>query len=102
LSRTRTSPPHDGNDAVYWEGTISSFLEGHRPVDGGVVMEEAWTIDEAAFNAPRLCHKPPPVTASNRHFIFSPISEFFVIVNGNEKLVLLGESRSLILGIGLG
>jgi hypothetical protein len=49
LSRTRTSPPHD---AIYWEATISSFLEEHRPVDGGVVMEEAWTIDEAAFNAP--------------------------------------------------
>jgi hypothetical protein len=76
-------------------------------------------LDHRRGRLQRPCHKPPPVTASNRHltprtnlalnrepslrnFIFSPISEFFVIVNGNEKLVLLGESRSLILGIGLG
>jgi hypothetical protein len=79
--------PYDGGDAVYWETTISSFLEHHRPVDGGVViahagrsavtlfrfgetamshtktrMEEAWTIDEAAFNVPGLstdCFIPP-------------------------------------------
>ncbi|XP_062211610.1 uncharacterized protein LOC133912737 [Phragmites australis] len=78
--------PHDGGDAVYWETTISSFLEDYRPVDGVMIahagrsavtlfrfgemamshtktrMEEAWTIDEAAFNVPGLstdCFIPP-------------------------------------------
>jgi len=80
--------PHAGGDAVYWETTISSFLEDYRAVDdGGVViahagrsavtlfrfgemamshtktrMEEAWTIQEAAFNVPGLstdCFIPP-------------------------------------------
>ncbi|KAL6598287.1 hypothetical protein ACP70R_046452 [Stipagrostis hirtigluma subsp. patula] len=78
--------PHAGGDAVYWETTISSFLEDYRPVDGVVIahagrsavtlfrfgemamshtktrMEEAWTIEEAAFNVPGLstdCFIPP-------------------------------------------
>uniref|UniRef100_A0A0D9VVJ2 Lipase-like protein n=1 Tax=Leersia perrieri TaxID=77586 RepID=A0A0D9VVJ2_9ORYZ len=79
--------PHAGGDAVYWETTISSFLDDYRPVEGGVMiahagrsavtlfrfgemamshtktrMEEAWTIDEAAFNVPGLsadCFIPP-------------------------------------------
>ncbi|WVZ57331.1 hypothetical protein U9M48_007729 [Paspalum notatum var. saurae] len=78
--------PHAGGDAVYWETTISSFLEDYRCVDGVVIahagrsavtlfrfgetamshtktrMEEAWTIQEAAFNVPGLstdCFIPP-------------------------------------------
>ena len=78
--------PHAGGDAVYWETTISSFLDDYRPVDGVVIahagrsavtlfrfgetamshtktrMEEAWTIEEAAFNVPGLspdCFIPP-------------------------------------------
>ncbi|KAK3150138.1 hypothetical protein QOZ80_3AG0228980 [Eleusine coracana subsp. coracana] len=83
---TRIHAP--AGDAVYWETTISSFLEDYRPVDdGGVVvahagrsavtlfrfgevamshtktrMEEAWTIDEVAFDVPGLstdCFIPP-------------------------------------------
>jgi hypothetical protein len=78
--------PHAGGDAVYWETTISSFLEDYRPVDGVAIahagrsavtlfrfgetamshtktrMEEAWTIQEAAFDVPGLstdCFIPP-------------------------------------------
>ncbi|KAL5217134.1 hypothetical protein ABZP36_017818 [Zizania latifolia] len=78
--------PHAGGDAVYWETTISSFLDDYRPVEGIMIahagrsavtlfrfgemamshtktrMEEAWTIDEAAFNVPGLsadCFIPP-------------------------------------------
>ncbi|PAN49029.1 hypothetical protein PAHAL_9G421000 [Panicum hallii] len=78
--------PHAGGDAVYWETTISSFLEDYRAVDGVMIahagrsavtlfrfgetamshtktrMEEAWTIQEAAFNVPGLstdCFIPP-------------------------------------------
>ncbi|KAE8681225.1 hypothetical protein F3Y22_tig00111338pilonHSYRG00406 [Hibiscus syriacus] len=76
----------NGGDAVYWETTINSFLEDYRPVDGIMIahsgrsvvtlfrfgevamshtktkMEEAWTIEEVAFNIPGLsidCFIPP-------------------------------------------
>ncbi|XP_073053014.1 uncharacterized protein [Primulina eburnea] len=82
LTRIQTS----GSDAVYWETTINSFLDDYRPVDGIMVshsgrsvvtlfrfgetamshtktrMEEAWTIEEVAFNVPGLspdCFIPP-------------------------------------------
>ncbi|XP_073006329.1 uncharacterized protein [Typha latifolia] len=75
-----------GGDAVYWETTINSFIEDYRPVEGMMIahsgrsavtlfrfgetamshsktrMEEAWTIDEVAFNVPGLsmdCFIPP-------------------------------------------
>ena len=70
--------PHSGGDAVYWETTISSSLEDYRAVEGIMVahagrsavtlfrfgeaamshtktrMEEAWSIEEVAFNVPGL------------------------------------------------
>ncbi|XAR52892.1 hypothetical protein NMG60_11021218 [Bertholletia excelsa] len=76
----------NGGDAVYWDTTINSFLEDYRPVEGVMVahsghsvvnlfrfgdmamshtrtrMEEAWTIEEVAFNVPGLsidCFIPP-------------------------------------------
>ncbi|EYU37601.1 hypothetical protein ABFS82_02G041100 [Erythranthe guttata] len=76
----------NGGDAVYWETTINSFLDDYRPVEGIMIahsgrsivtlfrfgemamshtktrMEEAWTIDEVAFNVPGLsgdCFIPP-------------------------------------------
>ncbi|KAJ4701044.1 Glutamyl-tRNA (Gln) amidotransferase subunit A (DUF620) [Melia azedarach] len=76
----------DGGDAIYWETTISSFLDDYKPVEGIMIahsgcsvvtrfrfrevamshtktkMEEAWTIEEVAFNVPRLsidCFIPP-------------------------------------------
>ncbi|KAK7280286.1 hypothetical protein RJT34_25348 [Clitoria ternatea] len=76
----------NGGDAVYWETTINSFLGDYRPVEGIMIahsghsvvtlfrfgetamshtktkMEEAWTIDEVAFNVPGLsldCFIPP-------------------------------------------
>ncbi|MBA0771618.1 hypothetical protein Gotri_007111 [Gossypium trilobum] len=76
----------NGGDAVYWETTINSFLEDYRSVEGIMVahsgrsvvtlfrfgevamshtktkMEEAWTIEEVAFNVPGLsvdCFIPP-------------------------------------------
>jgi len=78
--------PHAGGDAVYWETTISSALEDYRPVEGIMIahsgrsavtlfrfgeaamshtktrMEEAWSIEEVAFNVPGLsvdCFIPP-------------------------------------------
>ncbi|KAF2309684.1 hypothetical protein GH714_004577 [Hevea brasiliensis] len=77
---------NNGGDAVYWETTINSFLDDYRPVDGVMIahsgrsvvtlfrfgdtamshtrtrMEEAWAIEEAAFNVPGLsmdCFIPP-------------------------------------------
>ncbi|KAK8659747.1 hypothetical protein V6N13_029941 [Hibiscus sabdariffa] len=82
LTRIQSS----GGDAVYWETTINSFLEDYRPVEGIMIahsgrsvvtlfrfgevamshtktkMEEAWTIEEVAFNIPGLsvdCFIPP-------------------------------------------
>ncbi|TKY51008.1 hypothetical protein E2542_SST22515 [Spatholobus suberectus] len=76
----------NGGDAVYWETTINSFLGDYKPVEGIMVahsghsvvtlfrfgemamshtktkMEEAWTIEEVAFNVPGLsvdCFIPP-------------------------------------------
>lgn len=76
----------NGGDAVYWETTINSFLEDYRAVEGIMIahsgrsvvtlfrfgemamshtktrMEEAWTIEEVAFNVPGLsvdCFIPP-------------------------------------------
>ncbi|KAL3814292.1 hypothetical protein ACJIZ3_015560 [Penstemon smallii] len=69
----------NGGDALYWETTINSFLDDYRPVEGIMIahsgrsvvtlfrfgetanshtktrMEEAWTIEEVAFNVPGLC-----------------------------------------------
>ncbi|KAK4284519.1 hypothetical protein QN277_001340 [Acacia crassicarpa] len=76
----------NGGDAVYWETTINSFLDDYKPVEGIMIahsghsvvtlfrfgemamshtktkMEEAWTIEEVAFNIPGLsldCFIPP-------------------------------------------
>lgn len=76
----------NGGDAVYWETTINSFLDDYRSVEGIMIahsgrsvvtlfrfgemamshtktrMEEAWTIEEVAFNVPGLsmdCFIPP-------------------------------------------
>ncbi|XP_047338022.1 uncharacterized protein LOC124941719 [Impatiens glandulifera] len=76
----------NGGDAVYWETTMNSFLEDYKPVEGIMIahsgrsvvtlfrfgemamshtktrMEEAWTIEEVAFNVPGLsldCFIPP-------------------------------------------
>ncbi|CAA0806785.1 Protein of unknown function (DUF620 [Striga hermonthica] len=76
----------NGGEAVYWETTINSFLDDYRPVEGVMIahsgrsvvtlfrfgemamshtktrMEEAWTIEEVAFNIPGLsmdCFIPP-------------------------------------------
>ncbi|XP_057465129.1 uncharacterized protein LOC130754872 [Actinidia eriantha] len=76
----------NGGDAVYWETTINSFLDDYRAVEGIMIahsgrsvvtlfrfgemamshtktrMEEAWTIEEVAFNVPGLsvdCFIPP-------------------------------------------
>ncbi|KAK8623414.1 hypothetical protein V6N13_118299 [Hibiscus sabdariffa] len=76
----------NGGDAVHWETTINSYLEDYRPVEGIMIahsgrsvvtlfrfgdtamshtrtrMEEAWAIEEVAFNVPGLsadCFIPP-------------------------------------------
>ncbi|KAJ0982088.1 hypothetical protein J5N97_010343 [Dioscorea zingiberensis] len=88
-----------GGDAVYWETTINSFLEDYRLVEGVMIahsgrsvvtlfrfgemamshtktrMEEAWTIEEVAFNVPGLsmdCFIPP---ADIRNGLISEASE---------------------------
>ncbi|XP_051144273.1 uncharacterized protein LOC127260554 [Andrographis paniculata] len=83
----------NGGDVVYWETTINSFLDDYRAVDGVMIahsgrsvvtlfrfgetamshtttrMEEAWTIEEVAFNVPGLspeCFIPPADLGSER------------------------------------
>lgn len=78
--------PSAGGDAAYWETSINSFIDDYRPVEGMMIahsghsvvtlfrfgevamshtktrMEEAWTIEEVAFNVPGLsmdCFIPP-------------------------------------------
>lgn len=82
----------NGGDVVYYETTINSFLDDYRPVEGIMIahsgrsvvslfkfgemamshtktrMEEAWRIDEVAFNVPGLsadCFIPPADLKSN-------------------------------------
>ncbi|XP_023518680.1 uncharacterized protein LOC111782112 [Cucurbita pepo subsp. pepo] len=89
----------NGGDAVYWETTINSFLDDYRPVEGIMIahagrsvvtlfrfgemamshtktkMEEAWTIEEVAFNIQGLsmdCFIPP---ADLRSCSISEVSE---------------------------
>ncbi|KAK7310818.1 hypothetical protein RJT34_08567 [Clitoria ternatea] len=77
---------NNGDEAVYWETTINSFLDDYRPVEGIMIahsgrsvvtlfrfgetamshtktkMEEAWVVEEVAFNVPGLsvdCFIPP-------------------------------------------
>ncbi|XP_020587164.1 uncharacterized protein LOC110029279 [Phalaenopsis equestris] len=77
---------NSGGEAVYWETTISSFLDDYRAVEGVMIahsgrsivtlfrfgeiamshtktrMEEEWTIEEVAFNVRGLsvdCFIPP-------------------------------------------
>ncbi|GFY90042.1 glutamyl-tRNA (Gln) amidotransferase subunit A [Actinidia rufa] len=78
--------PQTLKSRIYWETTINSFLDDYRPVEGIMIahsgrsvvtlfrfgemamshtktrMEEAWTIEEVAFNVPGLsidCFIPP-------------------------------------------
>ncbi|KAG6525825.1 uncharacterized protein LOC122047125 [Zingiber officinale] len=75
-----------GGDSVYWETSINSSINDYRPVEGIMIahsghsvitlfqfgevalshtktrIEEAWTVDEVAFNVPGLsvdCFIPP-------------------------------------------
>ncbi|KAF2531588.1 hypothetical protein F2Q70_00030664 [Brassica cretica] len=84
-----------GGEAVYWETTINSYLEDYKPVEGIVIahsgrsvatllrfgdvssgyntkttMQEAWVIDEIAFNVPGLsmdCFIPPSELRFDSH-----------------------------------
>lgn len=83
LTRIQSS---SGGEAVYWETTVSSFLDDYRAVEGVMIahsgrsvvtlfrfgemamshtktrMEEEWSIEEVAFNVPGLsidCFIPP-------------------------------------------
>ncbi|KAG6417461.1 hypothetical protein SASPL_119641 [Salvia splendens] len=76
----------NGGEAVYWETTTNSYMDDYRSIEGVMVahsghsvvtlyrfgeramshtktrMEEAWTIEEVAFNVPGLsvdCFIPP-------------------------------------------
>lgn len=95
LTRIQTN----GGDAVYWETTINSSMDDYRPVEGIMIahsghsvvtlfrfgemamshtktrMEEAWSIEEVAFNVPGLsmdCFIPP---ADLKSASFSETSE---------------------------
>ncbi|VVA92771.1 unnamed protein product [Arabis nemorensis] len=86
---------NNGGEAVYWETTINSYLEDYKPVEGIVIahsgrsmatllrfgdmssghntrttMQEAWVIDEIAFNVPGLsmdCFIPPSELRFDSH-----------------------------------
>lgn len=91
---------NNGGDVVYWETTINSFLDDYKPVEGIMIahsgrsivtlfrfgdtamshsrtrMEEAWVVEEVAFNVPGLsmdCFIPP---AELRFGSVSETSEF--------------------------
>lgn len=97
----------NGGDAVYWETTINSFLEDYRAVEGIMIahsgrsvvtlfkfgdtamshtktrMEEAWSIEEVAFNVPGLsvdCFIPPA------ELRFSSMSETCEIPQGERVM----------------
>ncbi|XP_040383868.1 uncharacterized protein LOC107305065 [Oryza brachyantha] len=93
---TRIQAP--GAPAMYWETTVASSVADYRAVDGGAVvahagssvahlarfgadvgaaravtrMEEAWTIDDVAFNVAGLCPEsfiaPEEVRISSRRY----------------------------------
>ncbi|KAJ6965067.1 hypothetical protein NC652_003095 [Populus alba x Populus x berolinensis] len=102
----------NGGDAVYWETTINSFLDDYRPVEGIMIahsgrtvvtlyrfgevamshtktkMEEAWTIEEVAFNVPGLsvdCFIPPADLKSGS---FSEACELTQDERGKSAMVL--------------
>ncbi|KAL3614270.1 hypothetical protein CASFOL_042344 [Castilleja foliolosa] len=102
----------NGGDAVYWETTINSFLDDYRPVEGIMIahsgrsivtlfrfgemakshtktrMEEAWTIEEVAFNVPGLsmeCFIPP---ADLRSGPVSETSEFLQEERGKSVIAI--------------
>ncbi|EEE53499.1 hypothetical protein OsJ_36659 [Oryza sativa Japonica Group] len=104
-----------GGDAVYWETTINSFIEDYRPVEGIMVahagrsavtlfrfgevamshtktrMEEAWSIEEVAFNVPGLsidCFIPPTDIKSGS------ISETVELPHGEKSKVGLLQCHS--------
>ncbi|KAL1812032.1 hypothetical protein ACET3Z_022097 [Daucus carota] len=108
LTRIQSS----GGDAVYWETTINSFLDDYRPVEGIMIahsgrsvvtlfrfgevamshtktrMEEAWTIEEVAFNVPGLsldCFIPP---ADLRSGSISEAREFSQDGRGNNAMAV--------------
>uniref|UniRef100_A0A0E0BUJ1 Uncharacterized protein n=2 Tax=Oryza TaxID=4527 RepID=A0A0E0BUJ1_9ORYZ len=104
-----------GGDAIYWETTINSFIEDYRPVEGIMVahagrsavtlfrfgevamshtktrMEEAWSIEEVAFNVPGLsidCFIPPTDIKSGS------ISETVELPHGEKSKVGLLQCHS--------
>jgi len=119
LTRIQSS---SGGDAVYWETTINSFLDDYRPVEGIMIahsgrsvvtlfrfgemamshtktrMEEAWTIEEVAFNVPGLsmdCFIPP---ADIRVGSISETSEFPHAEKG--RMPMVGSHRSRVAAVG--
>ncbi|KAL3621097.1 hypothetical protein CASFOL_036009 [Castilleja foliolosa] len=111
----------NGGDAVYWETTINSFLDDYRPVEGIMIahsgrsvvtlfrfgemamshtktrMEEAWTIEEVAFNVPGLsmdCFIPPADLRSG------PISETCELPHDERgKSVALAAHRAKVVAL---
>lgn len=111
-----------GGDAVYWETTINSFLDDYRPVEGIMIahsgrsvvtlfrfgemamshtktrMEEAWTIEEVAFNVPGLsmdCFIPPADIRCGS------ISETCELTHGERgKAAGLGPHRAKVAALG--
>ncbi|KAM0062015.1 hypothetical protein Hdeb2414_s0004g00143071 [Helianthus debilis subsp. tardiflorus] len=104
-----------GTDAVYWETTINSSMDDYRSVEGVMIahsghsvvtlfrfgemamshtktrMEEAWTIEEVAFNVPGLsidCFIPP---ADLKSAPFSETSDFPGGERGKSGLVVAGH-----------
>ncbi|KAI3815260.1 hypothetical protein L1987_14922 [Smallanthus sonchifolius] len=104
-----------GRDAVYWETTINSSMGDYRPVEGLMIahaghsvvtlfrfgemamshtktrMEEAWSIEEVAFNVPGLstdCFIPP---ADLKAASFSEITDLPKGERGKSGLVVAGH-----------
>ncbi|KAJ3673041.1 hypothetical protein LUZ60_006415 [Juncus effusus] len=118
-----------GGDAVYWETTINSYLNEYRSVEGVMIahsgrsvvtlfrfgevamshtktrMEEAWSIDEVAFNVPGLsvdCFIPPADIRSG-----GAVGETVELTGqrgrrNNNKVADAGLERERVVGLGNG
>ncbi|KAK8937112.1 hypothetical protein KSP39_PZI012145 [Platanthera zijinensis] len=115
---TRIQSTATGGDTVYWETTINSFMDDYRAVEGIMIahsgrsivtlfrfgeeamshtktrMEEAWTIEEVAFNVPGLsadCFIPP---ADIRCGLISEANELPKADRGRSGANVPGSHRS--------
>ncbi|CAN6816702.1 unnamed protein product [Brassica oleracea var. botrytis] len=119
-----------GGEAVYWETTINSYLEDYKPVEGIVIahsgrsvatllrfgdmssghntkttMQEAWVIDEIAFNVPGLsmdCFIPPSELRFDSHVEELSQGPKIKTLQHGSKIMVLSDFTGVGVGFGFG